>query len=213
MCKRITFCVLFAAMAVTVAAAPLYAITPQLFNSSESPSTNLSAFPKWKGALDRYQHKEEESQTETCDNNNINHCQLTEWYNFLDTLRDKDLKTQLDEINRYMNEAEYIIDPINWGVPDYWAAPHQFFIKDGDCEDYAIAKFISLRKLGVPNEAMRISVVRDENLNIIHSVLAVYDNDTIYILDNQISAVMEDKRIYHYRPIYSINETTWWRHR
>jgi predicted transglutaminase-like cysteine proteinase len=115
-------------------------------------------------------------------------------------------------VQKYANEAEYIIDPINWGVEDYWATPKQFFIKDGDCEDYAIAKFMSLRKLGFKNEDMRVVVLNDTNLKTLHSVLVVYMDNEEWILDNQISPVVTSSQIHHYQPIYSINETNWWMH-
>ena len=46
-----------------------------------------------------------------------------------------------------------------------------------------------------------------------HAVLVVYMNGTAYVLDNQIKAVVDHRRIYHYRPIYSLNERNWWYHR
>ena len=42
-----------------------------------------------------------------------------------------------------MNRSPYIVDPINWGVKDYWESPGQFFSRKGDCEDYAIAKYLT----------------------------------------------------------------------
>ena len=56
-------------------------------------------------------------------------------------------------------------------------------------------------------------VLKDLNLKIGHAVLAVYLDDKILILDNQIKVVADSRRIAHYRPVYSINEQHWWRHR
>jgi len=121
---------------------------------------------------------------------------------------------KLQLINKVINEEKYIIDPINWNMADYWATPNQFSIKDGDCEDYAISKYMLLKAMGFPKENMRIVILNDQNLEILHAILAVYSEDgKIYILDNQISAVLEDKDIHHYKPIYSINEFYWWKHR
>ncbi len=119
----------------------------------------------------------------------------------------------LSEVNAFMNRSTYIIDPVNWGVPDYWATPTEFFMKDGDCEDYAISKYITLKRMGVPKNSMRLVIVQDENLRIAHAVLSVKMGDKLMILDNQVDAVMEQKRIHHYRPVYSINEQAWWLHR
>ena len=122
-------------------------------------------------------------------------------------------RDQMMLINNYLNKAKYILDLINYRVEDYWATPLQFFSKDGDCEDYAIAKFMSLRSLGVANEDMRIVVLKDLNLRLAHAILVVYVDGEALVLDNQINQVVRAQDIRHYQPIYSINETTWWLHR
>jgi predicted transglutaminase-like cysteine proteinase len=183
----------------------------RLFGTSEIRSSSLKNFPKWTGMLDRY-FDDKKLENKSCSENKFNKCHLARWKAFLATLKGKPLMTQMSEVNQYMNRAKYILDPINWGVPDYWATPYQFFSKDGDCEDYAIAKFMSLRALGVPDDNLRVVILQDNNLNIVHAVLAVYIQGTPYILDNQIKQVTPASRIHHYRPIYSINEEHWWRH-
>ena len=55
--------------------------------------------------------------------------------------------------------------------------------------------------------------VKDMNLKVGHAILAVFVDGKVYILDNQIKIVVEAKKIRHYRPVFSINETNWWRHR
>ncbi len=191
-----------------------YAATPQLFGSKEVRSIRLKPFPKWTELLTRYEGDELLLPPIACNLKNQLQCRVNKWQDFLTELRGKDTINLLNSINHYMNQKTYIIDPINWGRPDYWSTPRQFFAKEGDCEDYAIAKYMSLRKIGVPAEKLRIVVLKDENLDIMHAVLAVYTDDSkIYILDNQIAQILEDKNIYHYTPIYSINEEHWWRHR
>ena len=112
-----------------------------------------------------------------------------------------------------MNKHPYITDPVNWGVDDYWASIGQFFAKDGDCEDYAIAKFYTLRELGWDNDQMRIVVLQDLNLRVAHAILVVQAGERTLVLDNQINQVVEAAAIRHYRPIFSLNETHWWLHR
>lgn len=119
----------------------------------------------------------------------------------------------LKNVNAHLNKARYVQDPINWGVPDFWAHLREFFQRNGDCEDYAISKYATLKRLGVPPEAMRIVVLEDLNLNLAHAVLTVDLEGTTYVLDNQISSVLADSAIHHYKPVYSINEQGWWMHR
>ncbi len=129
------------------------------------------------------------------------------------SVKDDDPHAKIDKVNRFMNRAKYVVDPINWGVKDYWETPGEFFVRFGDCEDYAIAKFLTLRALGFKDESMRIVIVQDLNLKVAHAILAVYIDDTIKILDNQIQQVVDAPTIRHYKPIYSVNEQSWWLHK
>ena len=85
--------------------------------------------------------------------------------------------------------------------------------RTGDCEDYAISKYVSLVHLGWPKENMRIVVLQDQNLNVAHAILVVYINDQALVLDNQIPQVIDSTRIKHYKPIFSITDGRWWLHR
>ncbi|MCW8835244.1 MAG: transglutaminase-like cysteine peptidase [Rhodospirillales bacterium] len=131
----------------------------------------------------------------------------------MNSLKGKDREAQIAAVNTYMNEAKYITDPINWGVKDYWATPGEFMAKFGDCEDYAIAKYISLKILGFDVDSLRVVAVKDMNLKVGHAILAVYEGGKILILDNQIKQVVDEGTIRHYVPVFSINEKFWWRHK
>ena len=186
-----------------------------LFGSHETMSRQLVAFKKWNAMLARHKtdlRKPSETE-EICRKTTEQKCYRKVWLDLLDFLKDKPAARQIAEINIHMNKAPYITDIINWGVSDYWASLRQFFKKDGDCEDYAIAKYMSLKKLGFDADMMRIVVVQDTNLDIPHAVLVVSLNGTRLILDNQISYVAKEKAVLHYRPYYSINEKAWWLHR
>ncbi len=187
-------------------------VRPGAFGTIAIRSNNLKPFPKWRGTLDRY-FKEQKFVNRPCTSTLFNPCQLKQWKAFLKGLEGKKRRVQLERINKEMNHKRYILDIINYKVEDYWATPLQFFSKDGDCEDYAITKYMSLRTLGVPAEDMRIVVLQDLNLRLAHAVLVVYINDEPFVLDNQIRWVVKESTIRHYRPYYSVNETSWWLHR
>ena len=202
---------LYLVLLVAAPAATTAAEAPQIFASTAVRNDNLELFPKWRGTLDRYF---EDRQVEPeCSPGRFDSCDLLEWQAFLDGQALLDPQRQLEAVNRHMNEHRYIVDPRNWGVEDYWATPLQFFRKDGDCEDYAIAKFMSLRALGWRDEDLRIVVVDDRNLRAQHAVLVAFLDGRAYVLDNQSASVMLADRIRHYRPIYSLNESAWWLHR
>ncbi len=210
----IAFVLGFAFAALLLAAASparAEAARPGLFGYKERRSEDLRPFTKWTGTLDRY-FSEPKSEDASCKSTLFNRCHLSEWKRFLAGLRGRDRMTQVREVNAFMNRAPYIVDPVNYGVPDYWATPRQFLAKNGDCEDYAIAKYLSLRALGVPAEEMRVVVLFDTNLHLAHAVLAVYQEGQAFVLDNQARRVVSADRIHHYRPVYSINENAWWIH-
>lgn len=152
------------------------------------------------------------SDSARCTRLNRAKCNRSNWEAFIKDQQDISGKDLLENVNLYLNRSPYIIDPVNWNLPDYWASPDEFFRKDGDCEDYAISKYVTLKRLGFPAEKMRIVILHDENLRVAHAVLAVYLDGKRYILDNQANMILTDDKILHYRPVYSINETGWWLH-
>ncbi|MDR2743759.1 MAG: transglutaminase-like cysteine peptidase, partial [Desulfovibrio sp.] len=64
-------------------------------------------------------------------------------------------------VTKFWNSWPYKEDIVNWGTEDYWEIPAEFLQRSGDCEDYAIIKYFTLKELGIPPEDMRIVVVRD----------------------------------------------------
>lgn len=183
-----------------------------LFGSYEIRSTQLSAFKKWNDALARIK-KDLAAPDKGCRRTIYQKCPMEKWRSFLSFLKDKPVDRQIAEINSYMNKSPYITDIVNWHVPDYWESIRQFFSRDGDCEDYAIAKYLSLKELGFDIDKMRIVVVEDTSLNVPHALLVVTYKGKRLILDNQIPYVAREKSVLHYRPFYSINEHAWWLHR
>lgn len=185
--------------------------TPGLFHSLEKRSTKIGIFTKWSAMIDRYA-RDRHGSAERCLVDGGSWCTVGRWHSFLATLRDMTRIEQLRAVNSYMNRIRYVSDARNYGTIDYWATPREFFTRGGDCEDYAIAKFMSLRELGWSSHQLRIAVVMDRRKRQAHAVLVAYHQGNAYILDNQVGEVMRDDQVRHYHPIYSINERYWWFH-
>ena len=115
-------------------------------------------------------------------------------------------------VNSFWNSWPYREDQANWGKQDYWAAPAQFLKKSGDCEDYAIVKYFTLKELGIAPDSMRIVILRDTIRNLAHAVLVVYLDDEAYVLDNLSNVVQPHTRLRNYSPQYSVNEHGRWTH-
>jgi predicted transglutaminase-like cysteine proteinase len=182
------------------------------FDMKEERNSNMKPFPKWTGMIDRYDGQKK-IPDEQCGTIAYHPCKIREWKQLTEEIRADSLDEKLEKVNDWGNEHPYIVDQINWGMGDYWETPHEFMEVNGDCEDYAIAKYYSLALAGVPEDQMRIIIVQDLNLGgIIHAVLGVYEGEKLWILDNQIKQVKDASSIYHYRPIYGTNTEYWWRY-
>ena len=188
------------------------AATPSLFGTREIAKTDLEPFPKWTDSLERFLRERAENKG-PCKKSATNKCYYTTWGKFMKSLKGKDRLEQVHAVNAFLNGAKYIVDPINWGLKDYWETPGEFFAQFGDCEDYSVTKFLTLRLMGFKSEQLRIVIVEDLNLKVAHAILAVYLDDKILILDNQIKQVVDSTTIRHYRPIYSVNQDGWWLHK
>jgi predicted transglutaminase-like cysteine proteinase len=186
-------------------AAPAGIVRTGLFGTTEIESPNLNRFPKWRGTLARFA-----DELRSCERKG---CRVGEWNDLIDSLRGWDVPTQLALLNVYVNQHPYVEDQVNWRQADYWATPLQFLARSGDCEDFAITKYLALRELGTATEDMRIVIVRDRARGIAHAVLAVYVDGRALILDNQRDDVVGADLISGYVPVYSLNESGWWLHR
>jgi predicted transglutaminase-like cysteine proteinase len=188
--------------AANAAFAPVKAY-PALFGTTEQSSGNLEPFTKWINMFSRFSAAMETPQ---------GHEVAKNWKAELARYEGLPLRTMAEKVNSMINQETYIVDSRNWGQSDYWETPIEFFTKGGDCEDFAIAKYVSLRALGVPEERLRVAIVHDLKKDIPHAVLIVYTDSGALILDNQADQVRSSDMVTRYRPIFSINRQAWWLH-
>lgn len=175
----------------------------KLFGTGERASTDLSSFTKWSTMFDRFSQEA---------NNGSSDKLIQIWRSQLNSLKGLPLKDMASGVNDMMNKIRYVGDKRNWGKSDYWATPVEFLSNGGDCEDFAIAKYASLRALGVPDNMMRVAIVKDMQKNLPHAILIVYTESGPMVLDNQIKRMTPSREVSHYKPIFSINRTAWWLH-
>lgn len=127
-----------------------------------------------------------------------------------------DEQSRLKRINTFFNRhVAYREDREIWGVADYWATPLEMLNKGaGDCEDYAIGKYLSLIAAGVSPAKMRLVYVRaDVGGSIVaHMVLAYYPEPTAepLVLDNLITDIRPASRRPDLAPVFSFNAEGLW---
>jgi len=179
-----------------------------VFGYKSEKRDNLEIFPKWLSVLER--NIKQNAPQGNCAGRGLDQCHLRNWLDFLEDVRELKIMEQLERVNAYANKHKYILDITNYGVNDYWATPREFLNNNGDCEDYAIIKMLSLKILGVSAKRLKLIILQDTNLRIPHAVLSVDVGNDVLIMDNQIEEVISHKYILHYVPVYAVDDKQWW---
>lgn len=92
-----------------------------------------------------------------------------------------EVRAMLGKVNSLVNAAiQPEEDQAHYGVADFWTVPVD---GAGDCEDYVLAKRRMLVLLGLPEPALRITVVLDRGV-VRHAVLTVATDQGDYVLDS-----------------------------
>jgi predicted transglutaminase-like cysteine proteinase len=171
------------------------------------PNADLTPYTKWTDMIRRM--KEQKGWEDEDCASSFGSCPQREWRKVMARAKGASPETQLDDVNRFLNRFDYVLDAVNWGGVDYWETPKEFFLKGGECKDYAISKYFTLRILGWAPERLWMIILQDMNLNVTHAVLAAKLGDKTMILDNQVTDLVEQSRIRHYRPIFGLSEAGW----
>jgi predicted transglutaminase-like cysteine proteinase len=190
----------------------LAAPSSALFGTLEFRSNSHAALPQWRRVLAGIERERLGYAACAVGEADCGSRAAMGWQALLKSLEGAPDMQQIREVNSFLNQWRYRPDNDNWGRSDYWATPLEFLRRSGDCEDYAIAKYVSLRSLGFAADRLRMVVLRDTLRNLAHAVLAVYVGNEVYILDNLSNAVLPQSRLGHYVPYYSVNETSRWAH-
>ena len=132
------------------------------------------------------------------------------WLRETDALRGKTPQEQLLGVNRIVNAMPFKSD-----TRDEWRTPLEFIQNGGDCEDFVMAKYQSLKRLGFDESRMRMLIVQDTVSRQPHAVLAVDMPDATYILDNQSQHVLRNEQLqlsagWLYKPIFMLSRDKSW---
>ena len=137
------------------------------------------------------------------------------WQTLLQGVRSESDSTKLKKINDFFNrQVSFGEDTAVWTQPDYWATPLETLGRGaGDCEDFSIAKYYSLKEVGVASEKLRLIYVRakvgttDAVASQAHMVLAYYAQPDAepMVLDNLINDIRPASRRTDLVPVFSFN--------
>ncbi len=145
---------------------------------------------------------------------------LDAWNRLLVTASAATPQEKLTQVNQFFNNnVRYTEDSILWKKSDYWATPLEIMgTRAGDCEDYTIAKYLSLLQLGIPNDQLRLIYVkaqiggRHSKTFQAHMVLGYYPtpNAIPLILDSLVSTIEPANKRPDLHPVFSFNSEGLW---
>jgi predicted transglutaminase-like cysteine proteinase len=123
-------------------------------------------------------------------------------------------KEKLELVNKFFNSNVLFLNDIDlWKKNDYWATPLEMLsIGAGDCEDYSIAKYFTLKELGVDEEKLRITYVKATQIGQAHMVLTYFETkrSVPLVLDNLVIDIKPANQRSDLVPVYSFNGTGLW---
>lgn len=139
---------------------------------------------------------------------------ITQWQKLVVSAKGLSDLEKLKKVNDFFNQRIKFVDDINlWNVNDYWATPLEFLSRgQGDCEDYSIAKYFTLKEMGVSEKKMRITYVKALRINQAHMVLTYYSSPRAVpvVLDNLITDIKPANKRTDLLPVYSFNGAGLW---
>ncbi len=133
---------------------------------------------------------------------------IVELVKLLNKLQKKTESQKLKAINDFFNAVAYDNDIKVWDVKDYWATREEFLsVAVGDCEDYVIAKYFSLRQLDVSDEKIFLTYVKAIKYKQSHMVLTYFKTKSAVplILDNIIQEILPANQRRDLRPLFNFN--------
>lgn len=181
--------------------------TPSMAKSRDSVLGNRpigkyysSDLAKWNHILKQHPIQKAKYRSEKTDN----------WNKLIQEVKGQPKIRQMMRVNMWFEQYPYKYDPNVYKQKDYWATPLEFLEYGGDCEDYAIAKYMTLRQLGFPASSMKITMVYDGKTMSDHAFLIVDHDGIQYVMDNREKLVVARYMENRYMPHFAFNEDYVW---
>jgi predicted transglutaminase-like cysteine proteinase len=117
-------------------------------------------------------------------------------------------REKLEKVNAFFNQMRFASDEEIWHQNDYWATRMEFIGKGaGDCEDFVIAKYFTLKQLGVPSSKLFFTYVKAIKFHQAHMVLTYFETPTSVplVLDNINFKILPATQRSDLAPVYSFN--------
>ena len=183
-------------------AAPQFTAEPQA-----SPVQPSDVPAKWRELQSRI--LEDEKQISACrQNESLCSDAARQFLSIVELGKTHEGRAQVGLINRAINMSiRPASDWAQYGYADYWASPLQTLNSGaGDCEDYAIVKYVAFRQLGFDAGDLRLVIVHDDKHEADHAIVAVRSEQQWLILDNRTMAILKAEDVGHYHPLFALDQ-------
>lgn len=138
---------------------------------------------------------------------------LNQWVELIRTDNSRTDMEKLNKVNAFFNRLRFIDDNLHWGQEDYWATPVEFLASEGgDCEDFSLAKYFTLKAMGVNERRLYLTYVKNLNIDDYHMVMTYFEVPGInpLILDNLTDDIQPAVQRTDLLAVYSFNGTGVW---
>lgn len=115
---------------------------------------------------------------------------------------------KLEKVNAFFNQMRFASDEEIWHQKDYWATRMEFIgMGAGDCEDFVIAKYFTLKQLGISTDKLFFTYVKAIKYQQAHMVLTYFETPTSVplVLDNINYKILPATKRNDLIPVYSFN--------
>ena len=115
---------------------------------------------------------------------------------------------KLEKVNAFFNQMRFASDEEIWHQKDYWATRMEFLgMGAGDCEDFVIAKYFTLKQLGVSTDKLFFTYVKAIKYQQAHMVLTYFETPTSIplVLDSINFKILPATQRNDLIPVYSFN--------
>jgi predicted transglutaminase-like cysteine proteinase len=170
--------------------------------SAKSFSPYIDNLPKWERIIDFYDMANLQNPS----------AEYKRWWQFIRQARQLPPVEQIEYVNKTLNQFPYKQDNWVYNRDDHWATPSEFLKNGGDCEDYAIIKYMTLRRLGFDANQMKIAVVYDVYSGTDHAYLVVNFGNQNFILDSREEETNPSAFTKRYQAHYAFNEEGIWQY-
>lgn len=160
---------------------------------------------KWREVMARW--PKDAKMISACSSGVCAHRGARKWLDIRQAAEKKQGMERLFLVHSAFNHAiAYGTDFQIFGKADYWATPLEVVERAGDCEDYAIAKYLMLTALGFDPADMKLVAIHETFSGQYHAILGVRVEGEWLFMDNKRGGLTREQDYGDTRPVAVVDD-------